>query len=70
LSCKSRFIGWKNIFFVITQTPKFWRWRNYFYRIGSRSSRTKAVCATDATLHIKFKLKPTTVGFYTKVSWI
>ncbi len=34
LSCKSCFIGLKNVFFVITPTPKFWRWRNYFYRIG------------------------------------
>jgi hypothetical protein len=33
LSTESSFIGLKWTFFVITPTPKFWRWRGNFYRI-------------------------------------
>jgi hypothetical protein len=29
-------IGLKMLFFLITPTPKFWRWRNQFNRIVSR----------------------------------
>jgi hypothetical protein len=35
-TAQNRFIELKKLFFLITPTPKFWCWRNYFYRIASR----------------------------------
>jgi hypothetical protein len=35
LSQENCFIGLKKTVIVVTPTPKFWRWRNYFYMICS-----------------------------------
>jgi hypothetical protein len=32
---QNSYIGLKTLFFLITPTPKFWRWRGKFYRIES-----------------------------------
>jgi hypothetical protein len=34
-TAQNSYIGLKTLFFLITPTPKFWHWRNQFYRIES-----------------------------------
>jgi hypothetical protein len=46
-SNENSFMGLKNGFGLITPMPKFWRWRNKFYRIGSRTSHFRCDAETS-----------------------
>jgi hypothetical protein len=57
----------KKLFILITPTPKFWRWRNQFYRIGSwfsliESQIKKIISCNVASLNTKTNLVVQNMG--------